>query len=71
MTGTHSCGTALTGWTDITYSSGRRVTTGYCPSCRRWLTDPTPCPGCGAPTWDGLHRNGHRDCVMAEVEVHP
>lgn len=28
---------------------------------------PVPCPDCDAPTWDGLHRNGHRACVMAEV----
>jgi len=29
---------------------------------------PTPCPSCGSPTWDGLHRNGYADCVMSEVE---
>ena len=32
---------------------------------------PVPCPSCAAPTWNGLHRNGHADCVMAEVEVTP
>lgn len=31
------------------------------------LDSPTACSSCGAPTWDGLHRNGYRDCVMAEV----
>jgi hypothetical protein len=29
---------------------------------------PAECPGCGLPTWDGLHANGHRDCWMHEVE---
>lgn len=28
------------------------------------------CPDCGCLTWDGLHRNGFRECVMAEVETH-
>lgn len=31
--------------------------------------DKGTCPDCQAPTWDGLHKNGHQACVMAEVET--
>lgn len=30
-------------------------------------TEPTPCPTCNLPTWDGLHQTGHRDCYIDEA----
>lgn len=30
-------------------------------------TDPTPCPTCNLPTWDGIHQSGRRLCYMDEV----
>jgi hypothetical protein len=34
---------------------------------KRASDDPTPCPSCSSPTWDGLHRNGHRECDAWEA----
>lgn len=27
---------------------------------------PTPCPDCDLPTWDGLHADGHTECLLRE-----
>jgi len=34
----------------------------------RYPQEPTSCPTCGNPVWDGIHRDGHVECFMHEVD---